>query len=261
MEHTDLVECYGEKSCGIEEHDMNNLTILMVLYNEADYAKLSLQSIRLFADIENLSVVMIDNHSNDGVADWAKMQEDITYVCMDEEKLPFGQALNEVCEALQIEGDLMIMDAHYMLTPHALSRLQTVLYQDDAVGAVGGMSNAISLFQKAWDIENYEKAVSQGNQECVVKQGKWVLGLHPDVIYMKASAISQTGKFDEELISQEYVMKDFCFRMLMSDWKLQVCEEALVWDIRGNGPYYSVDPFEKTKMEKKVGNALFQFRL
>ena len=48
---------------------MDSLTILMVLYNEIKYAKFSLQSIRMFADVENLSVVMIDNHSDDETAD------------------------------------------------------------------------------------------------------------------------------------------------------------------------------------------------
>lgn len=45
---------------------MNGLTIMMVLHNEAEYAKLSLQSIRRYADVDNLSVVLVDNHSEDG---------------------------------------------------------------------------------------------------------------------------------------------------------------------------------------------------
>ncbi len=59
---------------------MNGLTIMMVLHNEAEYAKLSLQSIRRYADVDNLSVVLVDNHSEDGLSEWARAQEDITYV-------------------------------------------------------------------------------------------------------------------------------------------------------------------------------------
>jgi len=110
------------------------LTILMVVHNEAEYAKFSMDSIRMFADIDDLSVVIIDNHSEDGLSRWTGEQEDITYVYMDEGKQPFGKILNEVCRELQPEGDLLIMDPHYMLTPHGLSRLQTVVYQKMQLG-------------------------------------------------------------------------------------------------------------------------------
>lgn len=236
---------------------MDGLTILMVLHNEIEYAKFSLQSIRLFADVENLSVVMIDNHLDDKLADWAKAQEDITYVYMDEGEMPFGKMLNEVCNGLRIKGDLLVMDAYYMLTPHALSRLQAGIYQDDTIGAAGGLSNSFSLFQKVSGIDNYEAAVRWGDRECSVQEGKRVLGLNSSIIYLKAAVISQMGAFDEELFSQESVMKDYCFRMLMNDWKLKVYKEALFWDVRGNGPYHSDSALEKAIMEKKWGMHYF----
>ena len=121
---------------------MNALTILMVVHNEAEYAKFSMDSIRMFADDDNLSVVIIDNHSEDGLSQWAGEQEDITYVYMDEGKQPFGKMLNEVCRELQPEGDLLIMDPHYMLTPHGLSRLQTVVYQKMQLGGFQQLSAA-----------------------------------------------------------------------------------------------------------------------
>ena len=182
---------------------MDNMTILMIVYNEAEYAKLSVQSIRMFADIEQLDIVIVDNHSEDTLAEWAREQEDITYVYMDEGKLPFGQAVNAVCSALQIDGDLLIMDVHYALTPHALSRMQALLHQEENIGAVGGICNSFSFFQKQSERADFEAAVCWAEREKVPIEGKWVLGLHPDVMLLKVSAISQVGSFDEEIASQK----------------------------------------------------------
>lgn len=233
---------------------MNHMTILMVLHNEADYVKLSLQSIRMFADIEHLSVVIVDNHSEDALQAWAKEQQDITYIYMDEGKLPFGQVVNDVCRALQIEGDLLIMDSHYLITPHTLSRMQELLYQEDATGAVSGVSNSFLADQRSPDLADYEAAVKWADGELQTKQGKWALGLNSDIILLKASAITNLGKFNEELSSQEYVMKDYGFRLVIENWKQQICQNALFWDMRENASPYKKDTAEDAAMlEKKWG--------
>lgn len=239
---------------------MKDLTILMVLHNEAEYAKLSLQSIRLFADVENLSVVMVDNHSEDALGEWAKLQEDITYVYMDEGQLPFGRVINDVCSALQITGDILIMDGHYMLMPHSLSYLQNMLYEEEINGAVGGMANSFVFVQKKEGCGDYEAAVKWAHGRHTVQQGQSVLGLQPEIIMIKSSVVSKLGAFDEELVSQEYVMKDYCFRMILDDWKLLVCKEALFWDVRGDGPYHVVSESEALTLDKKWGMRYFNFR-
>ncbi len=236
---------------------MNGMTILMVLHNAAEYVKLSIQSIRMFADVENLSVVVVDNHSDDALAEWAREQEDITYVYMDEGELPFGQVVNKVCDALEIDSDLLVMDAHYMLTPHALGRMQALLYREPAIGAVGGMSNSFSAIQKLRGLTDYEEAVRWADIKKGIGQSKRILGLHSDIVLLKAEMLSETGVFDEELVSQEYVMKDLEFRMVLSDWELQICQEALFWDVRGNGPYLTESKTEEATIEKKWGMHYF----
>lgn len=122
------------------------MTIIMVIYNELESVKLAVESVRLFADIEDLSLVVVDNHSVDATDKWAKAQEDITYIYMDEGELPFGQALNRVRTLLQIDDDLLIMDA-LMLAPQTLSRLQELLYREETVGAVGEYPTVLCLIR------------------------------------------------------------------------------------------------------------------
>lgn len=236
---------------------MKGMTILMVLHNAAEYVKLATQSIRMFADVEDLSIVIVDNHSDDTLTEWAGEQEDITYVYMDEGELPFGQVVNKVCDALEIDGDLLVMDAHYMLTPHALGRMRALLHGEEAVGAVGAVSNSFSSFQKMRGLADYGAAIKWADKENDIAQNKRVLGLHSDVVLLKADMLSQLGGFDQELNSQEYVMKDLGFRMVQNDWELQVCPGALFWDLRGEGPYSSGSRDEEPVLERKWGMRYF----
>lgn len=236
---------------------MNGMTILMIAHNEAEYLAASLQSIRLFADVENLSVVVVDNHSDDSLMEWADAQEDITYIYMDEGELPFGQIVNKVCRTLQLQDDLLIMDPHYMLTPHALSRLQDVLYREDSIGAVGGMSNSFLFYQADTETADYEAAVNLAASRNTVT-GKQVLLLHSGVILLKSFTFWRLRHFDEELLSQEYVLIDFCLRMVTSDLKQYICHEALFWDMRGSGPYHSPHKSEYALLKSKWRMHYFQ---
>ena len=58
------------------------MEIVIAACNETEYVKLSVESIRIFADVEDLGVTVVDNGSTDGLGEWAKAQTDITYVCM-----------------------------------------------------------------------------------------------------------------------------------------------------------------------------------
>lgn len=209
---------------------MNGMTILITAYNQCQYVKLAIQSIRMFGDVNNLSVIVIDNGSEDALRDWASEQTDFTYIYMDEGRTAFGKVINEVKKELALQDDLLIMEAPYILTPMCLSRMQQTLYKNEAVGAVGMMSNGFFNYQRMFDVETYEQAI-----ECARGLGniadKRVLGLCHQAILFKAEALEQLGTFEESLFSHESVVRDYCFRMILNDWEIRVCNTALLWEL------------------------------
>lgn len=124
------------------------MEIVIVADNEAEYVKLSVKSIRMFADIEELSVIVVDNGSKDGLGEWARTQADITYVYMDEGRMPFGRAVNQVREALRLHGDMLLMRACFMMTPHCLFGMLQTLHENADTGAAGPVSNGLAHSQK-----------------------------------------------------------------------------------------------------------------
>ena len=124
---------------------MKKICVLIIAYNEEDYVKLSLKTLRVFAASTDISAVVIDCFSNDGLRQWAMEQTNFNYLYVDEQ-IPFGKILNEVINEMQIDTDILIMKAGFLVTPGAIEEMLEVLYQSELVGVVAPISNAFQNY-------------------------------------------------------------------------------------------------------------------
>lgn len=238
------------------ELSMQNLNIIISAHNQAEYVKLSLQSIRMFADIESLSVILIDNNSTDGLQQWAMGQTDITYIFNDDENMPYGQMINQIHHMLSLQGDLLLLDPHFMLTPSCLSRMITTLYEKNDIGAVGPMSNTFTYYQKTEEFSDYEKAVL-GAQQLLKNDNQRVMTLAPSAFMIREDAFKQLGNFDELIQTPTYTIRDYCFRMIQNDLLLKICKTALVWDARNIPSLVLQNSSDEKRLEDKWGMHYF----
>lgn len=236
------------------------LTILIIVYNKEKNVKAVMQSLRTYADVDNLSVVVVDNGSTDGLRNWAASQEDFTYVYMDEGKLPFGAVINMVKKELEIKGDLLITNGCFLLTPNCLSRMLKTLYEEKQIGAVGALSFYFWYFnnyQTQMDMCEYEEMINRALNvtECANKQ---VMALEPETILFKAEMLEKLEGFDESFDEQVYVMKDYCLNMVINDWKLMVCNTAFWYNVDASEDWKQYpNPLEDIKLEQKWGMHYF----
>ena len=226
------------------------MEIFIIAENEAEYVKLSVDSIRMFADVEDLAVTVVDNGSTDGLDEWAKEQTDITYVYMDEGRTPFGKVINQVREALQLKGDMLVMRACFMLTPHCLSNMLKTLQEGTDTGAVGPMSNGLPNYQKLEGFADYEELVSKIGQVEELSD-KRVAGLYYGAVLFRQETLEQLGGFDEELVSPAYVMKDYWLRMIEKDWLIKVNRKSVLWCLRDSAYERNLNAFEEEILKKK----------
>lgn len=212
---------------------VNSVTVILVARNGAAWIKQSVDAIRAFNGIENCSLIVADNASTDDLGEWAKSQDDLTYVYMDEGVCAYGLLINKIREYFNIEDNLFVMDSHFMLTPGCLPKMLSVLYEDENIGAVGAVSNSFSHNQGLnADISSFSEAVNYA-LGAEANESVASFGLYCNAILFKHEALDTIGKFDEELFSAFYVMKDYFLRMLDNGYRMKVCRNAVVWDILG----------------------------
>lgn len=227
------------------------ITVLILAYNELENIKKTVQGFRLFGDIP-ISMVVVDNGSTDGLREWIKDQTDLTYVYLDEGSMGWAKAINSVRKELQINTDVLIMERHYVLTPRYLRRLTEVLYEDEDIGAVGGVCNEAYYGQMIHgNIHNYKEAVEQAGRE-MATEGKRAIMLDHGAILWKKDTLDFIGEFCEKADSMYTVMNDYCLRVVMDGRKLMVCTNAFLWKLSTESKNDAFE-WEKDVMEEKWG--------
>ena len=227
------------------------ITVMVLAYNELENIKKVIQSFRLFCDID-ISLIIADNGSTDGLREWMKEQKDLTYVYMDEGSMGWAKVINSVRKELQINTDLLIMEGHYALTPGYLCYMVETLYEDEDNGAVGGISNGAHYRQRMpEDVYNYRKAIEHAGMNGMA-EGKRTVILDPAAILWKKETLDSIGEFCEELDSVYAVMADYCTRVVMGDRKLMVCPNAFLWRLPTDHQN-ALFPWEWEFIKKKWG--------
>ena len=236
------------------------VTALVLAHNGIENIELVVKSFQLFCDVE-VSLVIVDDGTTDGLQDWAKDQEDITYVFLDEGKMNSGAVLNMVRKELGIDTDLLTMEGNYMLTPKHLSRLCELLHAEEEIGAVSGIvCNDIRYNPNLiLDVQDYKEAIDMVDTDENAK-GKYALMPHNHVVLWKKYMLDEIGGFDENVNSLRAVTDDYCIRTIKADKKIMVCTNALLWCLDLNRQREELDLLDVDYwdvLEKKWGMHYF----
>jgi 2-polyprenyl-3-methyl-5-hydroxy-6-metoxy-1,4-benzoquinol methylase len=233
----------------------NGITILMVVNNGCEYTKLALKCIRMFANADNISVIVADNGSTDKTFSSLATQTDINYIKVSETPLPVGKVINEVLNRVLLQGDLLIMGNSFMLTPGCIAELQHTLYENEKNAIVGAMSNTAKCNQRNKQFTDYGDAVK--NVANLPKVSKAVLALEYGAILIKNQTIREIGSFDEQMYDIQYVLEDYCFRIILTGKTVQVSKSAFVWDICVSREETMAAEHDYAVIEKKWGMRYF----
>lgn len=222
------------------------MTVIMLAYNERNTVERAVENFRMFHDVD-ISLIILDNGSTDGLSEWASEQTDLTYIFMDEGFVNWGKAVNMVKHELEVDTDLLIVEAGYMLMPNALLRMRDMLYREESAGAVGGECSRK---------ESYEQVAEMAGAEEATK-GKKAIGLHPGAILWKKEAMDELGGFEEAVASWSLAAEDYCFRMIKAERQLMICDNAFFWHEHSSDIASYEKIWEKQFLEDKWGMHYF----
>ena len=183
----------------------------------------------MYADVENLSVILIDNNSSDGLSEWAMEQTDIAYIQNDDDTMSYGKIINRVWDMLELNDDFLLLDPHFILTPFCLSRMMQTLYENDEIAAVGPLYKCSHKNQNFEAVSDFEDAIAWSNQ-IVNCESKRVMFLSHEAILIKANAFKKSNPFDENVHMPAYTILDYCLQMIENNSHLKVCTSALIWN-------------------------------
>lgn len=154
------------------------MTILIIAHNQKAELQKCVESIREYCDIDNVAVVVIDNHSDDGTKEWLDEQEDLAYAFTDvEESVP--HIMNQTLELFQLKDDIFLLSPYCTITPGCLHYMEQALQRQEGLGAL-------------------EPVVK--NKDCYIPH---------QVLLISGAAVDEVGSFEENVEGWEATLMDY----------------------------------------------------
>lgn len=208
----------------------NKTSIIILTYNNLNYNRICLESIKKYTTVGTYEIIIVDNNSTDGTREWLKKQTDIKLIFNDE-NVGFPKGCNLGINIAEKDNDILFLNNDTKVTPRWLDNLKICLYSDEKIGATASITNNCSNYQAVSvpyiDIENMVDFADKNN---VSSQKKWeqksrLIGF---CMLIKREIINKIGTFDERFTPGNFEDDDLCMRIIEAGYKLMVCNDSFI---------------------------------
>lgn len=215
---------------------MNKTAIVILTYNNLNYNKGCLDSIRKYTKEVTYEIVIVDNASTDGTREWLAEQKDIKVV-LNSENVGFPKGCNIGIEAAEKDSDIMLLNNDVEVCPRWLENMQVALYSGEDIGAVGattsydfkGVLNSKGevLDFDANPMEQVQEFASKNN---ILDSNRWMYrnSLIGFCMLIKRSVLNNVGNLDERFTPGTFEDDDISLRIVCAGYKLLTCYDSYI---------------------------------
>lgn len=205
-------------------------SIIILTYNNLNYNRICLDSIRKYTSAQTYEIIVVDNNSTDGTREWLKEQTDIKLI-LNDENVGFPKGCNLGIEASEKDNDLLFLNNDTKVTPRWLDNLKICLYSDDKIGATSSITNNCSNYQVInVPYNDVEHMIEFADSNNITTPEKWEqkARLVAFCMLIKRDVINKIGIFDERFTPGNFEDDDLCMRITEAGYKLMVCNDSFI---------------------------------
>ncbi|WP_271810133.1 glycosyltransferase [Clostridium beijerinckii] len=205
-------------------------SIIILTYNNIDYNRICIESIRKYTATGTYEIIIVDNNSTDGTREWLKEQNDIKLI-LNDENVGFPRGCNLGIEEAEKDNDILLLNNDTKVSPRWLDNLKICLYSDESIGAVGPITNNCSNYQGInvpyITIDNMIEFASNNNVS-TPKRWEQKPRLIAFCMLIKRTVIDNIGNLDERFTPGNFEDDDLCMRIIDAGYKLMVCNDSFI---------------------------------
>ncbi len=224
------------------------VSIVIVSYNNCQMMQNCIQFIRDTAPRSAYELVVVDNNSSDGIAEWLEQQSDICLI-RNMENRGFGGGCNQGAKAAQPDNDVFFLNNDTLVPANAIFWLRMGLYEHEQVGAVGSVSNFVGNGQQVSEtFPSVAEYLVYGEKINVPDRNPyerkvWLSGFG---LMIKRRALDEVGLFDLRYGKGYYEDNDIGVRLRYAGYHLLLCRNSFIF-------HYGSQSFGKSaEMGKKI---------
>jgi O-antigen biosynthesis protein len=225
------------RELGVEEsmeeilrNEVCKTSIVILTYNNLEYNKLCIESIRKYTPKETYEIIVVDNNSTDGTAEWLKQQKDIKLI-LNKKNVGFPKGCNQGIKASGKGNDILLLNNDIIVTPNWLENMHLCLYSDNLIGAVGAVSNSCSYYQAIpVEYNNIDEMLRFADNFNKSDASKWEqrVKLVGFCMLIKRTVMNEIGLLDERFTPGNFEDDDLSFRIQAAGYKLMLCKDTFI---------------------------------
>ncbi|MBO4266724.1 MAG: glycosyltransferase [Lachnospiraceae bacterium] len=216
---------------------VRNVSIVIASYNSKDAQIGCIESIRMNVPVGSYEIVVVDNASTDGIAEWLEQQDDIKLI-RNKENAGFGPASNQGVGIAAADNDIFFLNNDTIILPNSIFRLRMGLYRDGKTGATGSVSNSVSFYQRVDEpIDTPEGWMEYGikNNARTDDPYESVISLVGFALLVKRDVLDKTGLFDEIYGIGNFEDDDLCMRIRKAGYDCVLCHDSFIYHFGSMG--------------------------
>ncbi|KAB3526641.1 glycosyltransferase [Alkaliphilus serpentinus] len=212
--------------------DSNRKTsIILLTYNNLEYNKLCINSIRNYTKPESYQLIVVDNASTDGTLEWLKEQRDIELISNSVNE-GFPKGCNQGIKMADVGNDILLLNNDTIVMPNWLENLQTALYSKDSIGAVGAITNSCSNYQAiSLPYDNFDDILAFATAHNHSNAALWEerLRLVGFCMLIRGDVIQKIGLLDERFTPGNFEDDDYSLRIRQEGYRLLLCKDTFIY--------------------------------
>ncbi len=194
-------------------------SFVILSWNTLELTKACIRSIQNSCYEGAYELVLIDNGSTDGSAEYLQEISDTCIVKINKENRGFGGGCNQGISLATEGNDIFLLNSDTEMMPHALFLMRLGLYANDRIGAVGATSNYVANYQRVKEeVRSLDEGYKLARKINVVnahamEQKDYLVGF---ATLIRRSVVDEIGGLDEQFKLGNFEDNDFGVRILKS---------------------------------------------
>ncbi|MCR5439580.1 MAG: glycosyltransferase family 2 protein [Selenomonas sp.] len=230
---------------------MGKMTSIVILsYNTLAYLQYCIESIRRFTAAGSYELIVVENASKDGSAEWLREQEGI-HTIFNTENVGFPKGCNQGM-AVAKGDDILLLNSDTIVTANWLDNLKKALYSQEKIGAVGCITNSCSNLQtisvpykSVEEMLDFAAKFNQSNPRLWERR----LRLIGFCLLFKREVYQKIGGLDERFSPGNFEDDDYSLRIWQAGYELLLCRDTFIHHF-GSASFQKDDDPEKARKKR-----------
>ena len=226
---------------------MRNTSIIIVTYNNLEYTKKCIESIRRYTTNNTYEIIVVDNYSSDDTYKWLLKQKNIRLI-LNKENLGYPLACNQGIKIANKDNDILLLNNDTIVTKNWLNNLKKCLYSNKLIGVVGSVSNNNENIQGVnFTYDNFKTMQKLAKINNISNKEMWEekVFLIGYCILIKRECFNKVGYLDKNYTPGYVDDNDYSIRVAKAGYKQYLCHDSFIHHYLGSAFRKDWDKFYK----------------